>query len=261
MKIKDAKLQSVTMLMVATMVGGCSTVGLGLANHPGDCAIGIQWADCLPGTRGYENGGGRVYREKAQLAKQQQQDAAKQQRDEAKISAQRQCIVDMQTPALDAIRGKVELIKTDATAGPAFEIATNNSFPTKNEGQAIAAWAKLRDGCAKRLAGLSTLPEDAAMPLVMLDQTFRSLDKQVEADVDHLIVELYQQKLTYSEFAQKRYGIERDGNAAKLKSLQATLLENQVRQAKAKQLDQERLNKQLHCTSTRTGDFVSTDCN
>jgi hypothetical protein len=253
--------------MVATMVGGCSTVGPGLANHPGDCAIGIQWADCLPGTRGYENGGGRVYREKTQLAKQQQQDAAKQQQDaakqqqdEAKISAQRQCIVDMQTPALDAIRGKVELIKTDATVGPAFEIATNNSSPTKNEGVAIATWAKLRDGCAKRLAALSTLPEDAAMPLVMLDQTFRSIDKQVEADVDHLIVELYQQKLTYSEFAQKRYGIERDGNAAILKSLQATLLENQVRQAKAKQLDQERLNKQLHCTSNRYGDSVSTNC-
>lgn len=28
------------------------------ANHPVDCAIGIPWSDCLPGTAGYNNGGG-----------------------------------------------------------------------------------------------------------------------------------------------------------------------------------------------------------
>ncbi len=31
----------------------CSTVGPGFANHPLDCAIGMPWADCLPGTPGY----------------------------------------------------------------------------------------------------------------------------------------------------------------------------------------------------------------
>jgi len=31
----------------------CSSVGPGLQNHPLDCAIGISWADCRPGTSGY----------------------------------------------------------------------------------------------------------------------------------------------------------------------------------------------------------------
>ena len=28
------------------------------AHHPVDCAIGVPWSDCLPGTAGYNNGGG-----------------------------------------------------------------------------------------------------------------------------------------------------------------------------------------------------------
>ena len=32
---------------------GCSEVGIGLKNHPIDCALGFAWADCLPGTPGY----------------------------------------------------------------------------------------------------------------------------------------------------------------------------------------------------------------
>jgi hypothetical protein len=45
------------------LLSGCSTVGPGFTNHPADCAIGIPWADCLPGTPGYNNGGGRLYRD------------------------------------------------------------------------------------------------------------------------------------------------------------------------------------------------------
>lgn len=44
------------MLVAATgvLLGGC-------AHHPVDCAIGLPWADCLPGTAGYSNGiGGQV---------------------------------------------------------------------------------------------------------------------------------------------------------------------------------------------------------
>jgi hypothetical protein len=32
---------------------GCSDVGPGFKNHPVDCAIGVTWADCQPGTLGY----------------------------------------------------------------------------------------------------------------------------------------------------------------------------------------------------------------
>jgi hypothetical protein len=34
-------------------VSACSDVGPGMKNHPVDCAIGIPWGDCLPGTGGY----------------------------------------------------------------------------------------------------------------------------------------------------------------------------------------------------------------
>ena len=54
------------LLFTVVVLSGCSSVGPGLANHPLDCAMGIAWADCLPGTKGYENGGGQIHREKAQ---------------------------------------------------------------------------------------------------------------------------------------------------------------------------------------------------
>lgn len=37
----------------------------GCAHHPGDCAIGFPWSDCLEGTAGYNNGGGSDTREQA----------------------------------------------------------------------------------------------------------------------------------------------------------------------------------------------------
>ncbi len=45
---------------------GCSNVGPGFANHPIACSMGFIWDDCLPGTKGWDNGGGRIYREGAQ---------------------------------------------------------------------------------------------------------------------------------------------------------------------------------------------------
>ncbi|MBT8514389.1 hypothetical protein G6727_02820 [Polynucleobacter paneuropaeus] len=62
------------LFLVASLMSGCSNVGPGFANHPVDCAMGIAWADCLPGTKGYDNGGGQVHREaekNAQVEKQQ----------------------------------------------------------------------------------------------------------------------------------------------------------------------------------------------
>jgi hypothetical protein len=41
----------VSALLSVTLLSGCS-------HHPVDCAIGLPWADCLPGTAGYANGVG-----------------------------------------------------------------------------------------------------------------------------------------------------------------------------------------------------------
>jgi hypothetical protein len=56
------------LFMGAFFVGmtACSNVGPGFANHPIGCSLGYVWDDCLPGTKGWDNGGGKVYREGAQ---------------------------------------------------------------------------------------------------------------------------------------------------------------------------------------------------
>ena len=41
------------------LIAGCSAIGPGFANHPVDCAAGISWDDCLPGTPGYNNWNGQ----------------------------------------------------------------------------------------------------------------------------------------------------------------------------------------------------------
>jgi len=46
-------------MLISALLCGCSSAGPGLANHPLDCAIGVTWGDCLPGTAGYRNGGGQ----------------------------------------------------------------------------------------------------------------------------------------------------------------------------------------------------------
>ena len=42
--------------MLVTLLSAC-------VHHPVDCAIGVPWSDCLPGTAGYNNGGGTGTRE------------------------------------------------------------------------------------------------------------------------------------------------------------------------------------------------------
>lgn len=41
-------------IMAPAMLAACLLMG-GCAHHPLDCALGIAWADCLPGTSGYSN--------------------------------------------------------------------------------------------------------------------------------------------------------------------------------------------------------------
>jgi transcription initiation factor TFIID subunit TAF12 len=61
--------------------------------------MGIRWADCLPGTPGYNNGGGQQAH--AEEAKQQSAAITAQFQ-----NAQAQCKSDMQSSDLDPIRHK-----------------------------------------------------------------------------------------------------------------------------------------------------------
>src|SRR5713101_8247578 len=60
----------VCMLLATSIIGGCSSVGPGFANHPIDCAVRFAWADCLPGTAGYRgpDPNGKVASEKVRAA-------------------------------------------------------------------------------------------------------------------------------------------------------------------------------------------------
>ena len=66
-QIKKVRLLNLRLLFLgAFSLVGCSNVGPGFANHPIACSLGYVWDDCLPGTKGWDNGGGKIYREGAQ---------------------------------------------------------------------------------------------------------------------------------------------------------------------------------------------------
>ena len=118
--LKARRVRAVLRPAVLVLLGGCSTVGPGFKNHPGDCAIGIPWADCLPGTPGYNSGGGRVHREEAKKDSDAIMAAGK--------SVGEQCKNEMDTPELDPIRQKVELFRPSIDAPVPFEIAANGEW-------------------------------------------------------------------------------------------------------------------------------------
>ena len=262
-----------TLLLVCS-VCSCSSVGPGFANHPVDCAMGFKWADCLPGTAGYENGGGQLTR--AEEAKQQLAGINEQQK-----AANEQCKIDMQNAAIDPIRNSVEVIRESLDSPVPFQIATLDTFATKDELPAIMKWATTRDLCIRRSeAAFTILPSATPLQIAFIQQV-RSFPKQAAAGINDLIVSLYQQKLTYGEFAKKRYEISRDAAAAERQFRQATLIADQQHQLQAQQLAQQQFQNnlaawsvymqsvnarqpqtiRLNCTSFQIGNTVNTNCN
>jgi hypothetical protein len=123
----------------------------------------------------------------------------------------------------------------------------------------------------------------------MFVQQERSFAEASAGRVSELIVTLYQAKLTYGEFAQKRYEITRDATAAERQFREASLIADQQRQAQTQQLAQQQFQNNLmawtayvqsvnarqpqtvrlegsvgiktNCTSQQLGNVVSTNCN
>lgn len=161
-----------------------------------------------------------------------------------------QCQTDYQTPELDPIRRKVELHRDSFDAAPPFEIAANDTFPTDAERAAIAKWATLRDTCIKRTDTVSEIPPSATPLQVAFLQKDRSFNKEAGARISDLIVSLYQQKLTYGEFAKKRYEITRDAAAAERQFRESTLIADQERQTQAQLLAQQQFQNNMLAWST-----------
>lgn len=269
----------VTITSIIALLGGCSTVGPGFANHPGDCAIGIPWADCLPGTRGYANGGGSMHKEAAQKVNDEISNQYK--------SASDQCAADMQITELEPLRHKIEFMRL-MDDPPPFEFASNDSFPSASDLPLIAKWATIRDGCMKRSHAINYIPKDASPLVVTFLQQEHAFPEEAEARVSDLVLALYQSKLTYGEFAQKRYEIGKAAVSAQRQYREAKIIEDQQRQLQAQQIANEQFNNSLtawstymqsvnarqpqtvhldgtvrvqtNCSSYRTGNTVNTNC-
>jgi hypothetical protein len=150
-------------------------------------------------------------------------------------ASQAQCLQELATPELDPIRHKVELSRNMTDGPPPFEIASNDAFPTDSERVVIAKWATMRDACLKRSQALLVTPQSANAAQATFFQQDISFYRDVTAQVGKLIVALYQQKLTYGEFAQKRYEIGTQGTAAELAYRQSAIDRDQQRQMQAQQ--------------------------
>jgi hypothetical protein len=253
----------------------CSSAGPGLAHHPLDCAIGIAWGDCLPGTPGYNGGGGQQTRT----------DEAKQ--EVTAINAQLQaeearCARDLQSPDLEPLHDKVELFRPSYEAPPPFIIASNDTFPTDTERSAIAKWATIREECSKRRNAISSDRSSTDALSATLRQQDQFFMDEAFGRVGEIIIALYQAKMTYGEFAQKRYELIRSAAQAQRQFREAKLIAGQQRQAQAQQLAQQQfqnsltawssyvqavsirqpqtIHLQANCTSQRFGTTINTNC-
>ena len=150
--------------------------------------------------------------------------------------AQEQCKSELESDhQLDPIRDKVELFKPLNDGPPPFQFASNNTFPTDSERVLIAKWATMRDTCIQRGQALLVVPPAANMAQSAVFQEDTSFAEDATAHIRELIVSLYQQKLTYGEFAQKRYWISSQAVAAELAYRQSVIDHDEQRQLQAQQ--------------------------
>lgn len=150
-----------------------------------------------------------------------------------------ECKRDYETTDLDPIRSKVEVVRSVADAPPPFSMASNEDFPSDSERSAIEKWATIRDNClAKQRAARQTSQAATALQVTVAARDTAFSD-EIAGKVSALIVALYQRKMTYGEFAQKRYEIARDGADAEREYRQAILMSDQQLAIQAQQLAQQ----------------------
>jgi hypothetical protein len=158
--------------------------------------------------------------------------------------AQSQCHADLQARELDAIRDKVELVVSPELPPP-LVITSNDSFPTEDERPAIARWAAIRDECAKRTNTDSNAPLSEGDSVAAYEQQHEAFVREVEARVSELVLALYESKLTYGEFAQKRFELTKASVAAQRDFMDAQVDLNPSRQSRAKQLAKQEFENNL----------------
>jgi hypothetical protein len=127
----------------------------------------------------------------------------------AQLRAQREavneeCHQNLDAADLGALQGKVEIWRRPPDGPVPFKILANDKFPTSDDQQVIERWASVRDRCDQRMIATMTFPPHAnRVTHDFLDAEYGVI-KEADSRVGNLIVALYQQKLTYAEFASKR---------------------------------------------------------
>ena len=189
------------------------------------------------------------------------------------------CTIDLQSKELNPIRDKVELQKDSESAVP-FHIASNQKFPNQEEKDSIAIWAKIREDCvARSFAVISKARSTGTQLQINYAQQDLAFSKQLTASVSELIVALYQQKLSYGEFAQKRLEIGRNVNSAQRDFRASILIADRESQAKAQQLIGQQMQNNMmvwatymqavngrqplkaNCITQKIGNITTTNCN
>jgi hypothetical protein len=189
------------------------------------------------------------------------------------------CARQMQISDLNIIRDKVELVRDNDAPVP-FQIASNQNFPNDIEKIAIEKWAKLREECNTRYYGIIANVKQVG---TQLQQNYAQQDlsyaKQLTSRVSELVLALYQQKLTYGEFAQKRYEINQTISNARREFRASVLTADRDAQARANQMLEQQMQNNLllwstymqsvnarqpfkaNCISQRIGNTTTTNCN
>lgn len=158
--------------------------------------------------------------------------------DAARIAAA-DCNQKLKDSALDPIRDKVELQRSSADDAVPFTIATNDNYPTDAERLAIAKWATVRESCIKESEGTYALAPSATPLQSTVIAEIHSFDAASTAKISELIVDLYERKLSYSEFAAKRYEFSRDAAAAKRQFILAAQMADQEQRLQAQEMAQQ----------------------
>lgn len=220
-------------------LSGCGSKKPQPPDYAGECARGIALPECLPGTAGYSKGGGQLHREAAERQRAQQLASA-----EAAMRASREaCRSEFEQPALNPIRAKVELLRVSPEAPVPFAIAANADFPTEPERAAIARWAEIRDACSRREAAAPEA-EGSALTAAQL-RADRKFAADAEAQIALLVVALYQLKMSYGEFAQKRFEIGRAADAARIQYREAAQSQDWARRFQMEQAVVSRMQNNL----------------
>lgn len=130
----------------------------------------------------------------------------------AKMTAlHEECSRALDTHDLDLIRDKVELDKAPSpdyvVSPPPFSILQIDAYPTAAEKKAIQVWAGLREACAAKAEALqNSLPIPTNVKKEQVD-ILRASANKLRVEVSSLVADLYQGKITYGQFAKKRFDV------------------------------------------------------